>query len=101
MATISITVHTASAYDGWAQEDRDRLDVLDTEAKLADVLAGKVREATEVDDVTVEVRREDRGDFWSISGAADAMEQRDLDEIVRETLIDFPWYDAQRWAVFK
>jgi hypothetical protein len=100
MATISITVHTAGAMDGWAQEDLDRLDVLDTEATLADVLAREVREATEVDDVTVEVRREDRGDFWSIS-AADAMEQRDIDEIVRETLMDFPWYDAQRWAVFK
>jgi hypothetical protein len=101
MATISITVHTGSAMEGWAQEDIDRLDVLDTEAKLAEVLAREVREATEVDDVTVEVRREDRGDFWSISDAADAMEQRDLDEMVREVLIDFPWYDAQRWAVFK
>jgi hypothetical protein len=100
MATISITVHTASAYDGWTQEDRERMDVLDTEANLAQVLENEIREATEVD-VTVDVRCEDRGDFWSISGAADAMEQRDLDEMVRETLMDFPWHEAQRWGVFK
>jgi tricorn protease-like protein len=101
MATISITVHTASAYDGWTQEDRDRLDVLDTEANLAQVLENEIREATGVEEVKVSVRSEDRGDFWSINGAADAMEQRDLDEIVRETLNDFPWHEAQRWGVFK
>jgi hypothetical protein len=100
MATISITVHTASAYDGWTQEDRERMDVLDTEANLAQVLENEIREATEVD-VTVDVRCEDRGDFWSINDAADAMEQRDLDEIVREVLSSFPWSEAQRWGVFK
>ena len=99
MASINVTVHTASAMDGWTQADRDAMDVINTEVNLKSVLERDIREATEVEDVTVEVRREDRGDFWSIS-ADNAMEQRDLDEIVRDTLNDFPWYDAQRWAVF-
>lgn len=101
MATISVTVHTAGVMGGWTEEDRQAVNVLSTEASLAKMLTEQIASATglDADDITVEVRREDRGDFWRID-ADDAREQLDLDEIVRDVLIDFPWHDAQRWAVF-
>ena len=101
MTSINVTVHTAGAMNGWTQADIDACDMLDTEATLKSLIERDIRAATEIQDVTVTVSSEDRGDFWRISNAADAMEERDLDEIVRDTLTDFPWYDAQRWAVFK
>ena len=103
MPKIHVTVHTAGAMDGWTADDRERFDVLDTEANLARLLRRDIADATGLAeaDITIDVRREDAGDRWHISGARDAMEQRDLDEATRDALIDFPWHDAQRWAVFK
>jgi hypothetical protein len=101
MTSISITIHTAGAFDGWSEADIAAIDMLNTEAQIARLITDRVVEATGVEAVEVEVRSEDRGDFWTISGAASEMEQRDLDEVVRETLIDFPWYDGNVWAVTK
>lgn len=101
MTSISVTVHTAAALDGWTQAELDALDVLATEAKLARLLVAEIRKATGVDAVTVEVRRDDDGDFWSISGAESAKDELALDEAVRDTLMDFPWHDGQHWGEFR
>lgn len=101
MLSIYATVHYASATDGWTEEEFDALDVLDTEANLTALLTEEVRRATGVDNVTVEVRSDDAGDVWVISGARDALERNAIDETVRNVLIDFPWHDAQYWAIFK
>ena len=100
MTSISITIHTAGAFEGWTEADIAAIDMLDTEAQIAKLITERVVEATGVEAVEVEVRSEDRGDFWHIQTDS-ATEQRDLDEVVRETLIDFPWYDRDIWAVAK
>lgn len=97
MISINVTVHTAGAMEGW---DAAAVDVLATEARLAGLLRAAIVDATGADEVTVNVRREDAGDYWDINGAESAREERDLDEAVRDTLMDFPWHDGQRWAVF-
>lgn len=101
MLSIYATVYYAGAMDGWTEEDLDALDVLDTEANLTALLTEEIKSATGVDDVTVEVRSDDAGDVWVISGARDEMERNTIDETVRNVLVDFPWHDAMYWVILK
>lgn len=101
MTRIDVTLYLDSAFEFFTAEDLAQVDMSATYDKVVELITKRIIDATGVEDVHTNVYHTGMRDTWSISGTDDASEIRDLDEAVRNELIDFPWWDGNVWAVTK
>lgn len=101
MTRIDVTLYLDSAFDGWSDKDLAQVDMSATYDKVAELITERIVRATGVEDVHVFVYRSGIRDYWNVSGTESFSEIRDLDEAVRDVLIEFPWWDGNVWAVTK
>lgn len=101
MTRIDVTLYLDSAFEFFTTEDLAQVDMSATYDKVAELITKRIVRATGVEDVHVFVYRSGMRDYWNVSGTESFSEIRDLDEVVREVLFDFPWWDRDMWAVME
>lgn len=92
MPVTRIEYSAGALIDGWPSSDIEQIDTAATEANLANIL----RNLTDSPRAEVVVTWESTKD--RILG-----DWKDFDEerAAYDALRDFPWYDAERWAIWK